>query len=143
MADGIYYWRVRAADAAANYSAWTATRTFVVDVSSPEIINNQASPTAWYAADPGTVFDIDFRDLSSGLTSVQYRITSLPAGGGDLLKDWTVISYTPGGLALYDAAWGVDFAALKDGSNYVSVRGFDRVALSSTAADAFVIRKDT
>ncbi|PIU19409.1 MAG: hypothetical protein COT18_07670, partial [Elusimicrobia bacterium CG08_land_8_20_14_0_20_59_10] len=143
VADGIYYWRVRAADNAANYTAWTATRAFIVDVSSPEVINNQASPTAWYAADPGTVFDIDFRDLSSGLTSVQYRITSLPAGGGELYKDWTVISFTPGGLALYDAAWGVDFAAAKDGSNYVSVRAFDRVALSSAAADAFVIRKDT
>ncbi|MBI4352148.1 MAG: hypothetical protein HY550_11995, partial [Elusimicrobia bacterium] len=143
VADGVYYWRVRAADNALNYSAWAATRAFIVDVSSPEVINNQASPTAWYGSDPGAVFDIDFRDLSSGLTSVEYRITSLPAGGGDLYKDWTVISFTPGGLALYNAAWGVDFAAARDGSNYVSVRAFDRVALSSTAADAFVIRKDT
>ncbi|MHB0995340.1 MAG: hypothetical protein ACYC2I_03110, partial [Elusimicrobiales bacterium] len=142
-ADGVYYWRARAADNAANYSAWTATRAFIVDVSSPEVINNQASPTQWYVSDPGTVFDVDFRDLSSGLTSVEYRITSLPAGGGTLYKDWTVISYTPGGLALYSAAWGVDFAAARDGSNYVSVRAFDRVALSSAAADAFVIRKDT
>ena len=47
-ADGAWYWRARAGDTAANYSAWTATRAFIVDVSSPEVINNQASPT------PGT-----------------------------------------------------------------------------------------
>ena len=140
--DGNYYWRAAAFDRAGNYSAYAATRAFTVDTSSPLIVNNQASPTAWLAANPGAVFDVDFRDLASGVTTVQYRVSSAASGGGALLKDWTDVLSSTG--TLYSPAdWSLDFAALGEGANYISVRAFDRVALSSTALDAFVVRKDT
>ncbi|MFA5937429.1 MAG: hypothetical protein WC822_06165, partial [Candidatus Paceibacterota bacterium] len=142
MPDGSYFWRVRAFDRADNYSANTGTRAFTVDTSSPVLINNQASPTGWLAADPGAVFDVDFRDLTSGVTTAQYRVTSLPAQAGAVLKDWTDILSSTGTLYA-PADWQLAFAALAEGLNYVTVRAFDRVALSSTAVDAFVARKDT
>ncbi|MEK7721142.1 MAG: hypothetical protein AAB359_02000, partial [Elusimicrobiota bacterium] len=139
---GPQYWRVRSKDNLANYSGFASTRAFYVDLSSPVITNNQSSPTGWYTADPGAVFDVDFADLVSGLTTAQYRITSAAAGGGTVLKDWTDIYSNWLGTPAYTNNWAVDFAALNDGLNFVSVRGFDRVPLSS-AVDAFVIRKDT
>ncbi|HBA59975.1 MAG TPA: hypothetical protein DCZ92_03980, partial [Elusimicrobia bacterium] len=142
VADGNYFWRVRAFDLAGRYSADTATRAFTVDTSSPLVVNNQAAQTAWLAADPGAAFDVDFADLTSGVTTAQYRVTSSPAGGGAVLKDWTDILSSTG--TLYSAAdWALDFAALGEGLNYVSARAFDRVTLSSAAADVFVVRKDT
>lgn len=107
----------------------------------PAIANNQASPTPWYSADPGAVFNVDFSDLV-GFTTAQYRVTSGPAGGGTVIKGWTDIYANPAGTTSFTADWAVDFAALEEGLNYVSVRVFDTVGFSSSAADAFVIRKD-
>ncbi len=137
------YWRVRSRDNSNNYSAFTSYRSFYVDASSPVITNNQVSPTEWYSADPGAVFNVDFADLISGLTTAQYRITSAAAGGGTVLKGWTDIYSNPAGAAAYTDNWAVNFAVLNQGLNYVSVRAFDKVALSETVTDAFVIRKDT
>ena len=140
--EGLTYWRLRSKDNVGNYSVFSATRTFYIDVSNPIITNNQSSPTEWYQADPGAVFNIDFTDLLSGVTTAQYRITSSPAGGGSVLKNWTDIYSNPAGAASYTADWAVDFAALTEGSNFVSVRVFDKAGLWISAADAFVIRKD-
>ncbi len=141
LSEGLQYWRVRSKDNAGNYSAYASTRAFYVDLSSPVVTNNQASPTPWYTADPGAVFNVDFTDLV-GLTTAQYRVTSLAAGGGTVIKDWSNIYSNPAGATSFTTDWAVDFAALGEGLNFVSVRVFDRVALSSTVVDAFVIRKD-
>ena len=141
LSESLQYWRIRAKDNAGNYSAYASTRAFYVDVSSPVITNNQASPTPWYTVDPGAVFNVDFADLA-GLTTAQYRVTSLAGGGGTVIKDWTNIYSNPAGTTSFTTDWSVDFAALGEGLNFVSVRVFNIVALSSTAVDAFVIRKD-
>ncbi|MDA8132066.1 MAG: hypothetical protein M0011_11235, partial [Elusimicrobia bacterium] len=109
LQEGKLYWKVRAKDKAGNYSAYTATSALFVDISSPSVINNQASPTAWYPADPGAVFNVDFQDLSSGLTTVEYRINSAPALGGAALKNWTQIAANLGGSGQYAADWPLDF----------------------------------
>ncbi len=142
LIEGLHYWRLRAIDNADNYSSWSATRSFYVDTSSPVISVYQQTPTQWYLADPGAVFDVDFADLATGLTTAEYRISSGPAGAG-LIKDWTFIGTWPSGTADYTGLWSVDFSTMIGGNNYISVRAFDRVGLSSAVVDAFIVRKDT
>ncbi|MFA5937389.1 MAG: hypothetical protein WC822_05965, partial [Candidatus Paceibacterota bacterium] len=98
----------------------------------------------WRKADPGAVYNVDFGDLTAGLTTAQYRITSLPAQGGAVLKDWTDVLSAPAGVPSYTANWGVDFLAIPSGTTgYVSVRAYDKAANPAQVNDAFYVLKDT
>ncbi len=143
--DGKYWWRVSAKDKAGNYSLWSTTRSFLIDTSSPVVVDNQTGYDLWLSSNPGAIWNIDFEDLGSGLTTIQYIIYPNPAFGGTPLTTWTTI-YAGMPVSSFTTNWEIssdNFELLPQGTSYVSVRCFDRVGISTTVADAFYIRKDT
>ncbi|HRY29684.1 MAG TPA: lamin tail domain-containing protein, partial [Elusimicrobiota bacterium] len=144
LSNGLHYWRVKAADAAGNATSFASTRSFVVDASTPMVVDLQSGDDTWYLSDPGAAFNVDFEDIGSGLTTAQYTVDESPglAGGEGDIVPWTDI-FTATGIASYAADWSLDFNALPEGPHYVSVRAFDRVHFSTVATDVFYIRKDT
>ncbi|MFH2070877.1 MAG: lamin tail domain-containing protein [Elusimicrobiota bacterium] len=145
LTDRKYWWRVRTGDYAGNYSAWTSTRSFIVDFSSPVLTKNSTwNEAQWFNSDPQTIspavrFDIDFTDLGSGVTTGQYSISGAGIG-------WTDIFNIPTGTQAYTSNWGLQsghWGLLTPGTNYVSVRGFDKVNLSTSVPNLFLVLKDT
>lgn len=45
LADGTYYWRARAADAAGNTSSWSAVERFTLDTTAPSVATTGANPS--------------------------------------------------------------------------------------------------
>jgi len=133
LADGAYYWRVRAQDSAGNLSSWSATSAFTVDTVAPGLPTfgspangsrtNSAQLDATFvdsdATDSGTV---GFQLCSdAACSSVLSSSTSATVGGG------TSVSWTPGGLA--------------DGTYYWRLRGQDVAGNQSswTSSRSFVL----
>ncbi|MDW7973318.1 MAG: hypothetical protein RMI01_08980, partial [Thermodesulfovibrio sp.] len=146
FADAKYIFRVRAKDYAGNFSLWSATKSFLVDTKAPTVVDNQDGYNVWLSSDPGPVWDVDFKDIGSGITTIQYRICLKPGNfDSDVLINWTNI-YSGVAISSYTINWGLSlghFELLPEGTSYVSVRCFDKVGLSTTVADVFYIRKDT
>ncbi|RLI67584.1 MAG: hypothetical protein DRO63_04410, partial [Candidatus Gerdarchaeota archaeon] len=46
LADGVYYWRVRARDEAGNWGSWSVIRNFTIDTTPPTIVAVTTDPTA-------------------------------------------------------------------------------------------------
>ncbi|MBI4351170.1 MAG: hypothetical protein HY550_07005, partial [Elusimicrobia bacterium] len=137
------YVSVKVFDRAGNYFVQNDVFTVWKDTAPPYAADNQSGDDAWRASDPGAVYDVDFYDLESLLTTAQYRLYSGAGQTGTLLKDWTTIAFLPAGTSHYSLNWGVDFAAAADGINYASVRLFDRAGQTAQASDVFYVRKDT
>ncbi|MEK7722314.1 MAG: hypothetical protein AAB359_07990, partial [Elusimicrobiota bacterium] len=90
------------------------------------------------------LYNVDFADALSGLTTAQYLITSQPLGAGAVLKNWTDIYSSAAGTAAYSGDWPVDFAALQEwATGYVSARAYDLVGKLSVSTDVFHVWKDT
>ncbi|HOW28125.1 MAG TPA: fibronectin type III domain-containing protein, partial [Elusimicrobiota bacterium] len=143
LPEGTNYISVRVFDT--HGSSATAPDAFFVlkDTSLPTVFDYQSGDTSW-RRNPGQTYNVDFRDLVSGLATVQYRITADPGGGGTPIIPWTDIASGLGGITLYDVNWPVDFDTLRESvTNYVSVQVFDQAGLSTVTVDAFYIRKDT
>ncbi|MBN1824066.1 MAG: lamin tail domain-containing protein [Endomicrobiales bacterium] len=143
LASGRFWWRVRANDNTANYSQFSASRTFLIDISAPVISDNQAGYEPWLTSDPGAVWNVDFTDIGSGITTAQYRITSQPDGAGTVIVDWRDIFTSASGTTGYFSDWEIQFSSCTEGYNYVSARCFDKVGLSATTTDVFYVKKDT
>ncbi|MEW6200373.1 MAG: FG-GAP-like repeat-containing protein, partial [bacterium] len=148
LTEGTNYISVRCYDNAGNPSS-AATDVFYVkkDVTIPAVVDNQTGDDTWRIADTGVVYDVDFSDSGGSLLdNVQYTVWSssgMGAGTGTEMITWTDIA-TGINAASYTADWGVDFASLTGGINYISVRGYDNAGnVSSTATDAFYVKKDT
>ncbi|MFH2201703.1 MAG: fibronectin type III domain-containing protein [Elusimicrobiota bacterium] len=118
----------------------TAQFTILVDTDAPTMADNQPNGD-WISADPGAVFDVDFHDQASGITSAEYRIRSGAGDTGTILKVWTPF-FTSTGTAHVLDEWAVDYSALQGGLNYISARAFDQVGRSTVTTDVFIIRKD-
>jgi len=118
--------------------------SYIVDTTAPSIIDNQAGDEAWYTADPGAVFDVDFADGPDGalLSSAEYSMWAGPQQSGAQLVSWATIASTIN-AATYTTNWGIDFTAATDGYNYISVRTTDNAAWSSSSMDVFYVKKDT
>ncbi|MDA8132418.1 MAG: Ig-like domain-containing protein, partial [Elusimicrobia bacterium] len=137
------YISVRVFDAALQSSDTYNAFSVWKDTAPPYVAVNQPGDDTWRLTDPGAVYDVDFGDLESGATTAQYRLYSGPGGTGTLLKDWTDVFGAPAGTPLYSANWAADFAAAREGANYVGVRAFDRGGLATAVQDAFYVLKDT
>ena len=116
--DGVYYWRVRAQDAAANLSAWSTIRTLTIDTVAPAATTiDTPADGAVISALPslGATF-VDSDSTDSGSLSFQIctdaACSSIAASGGTAtLTNGGVGSWTP--------------ASLADGTYYVRVRSQD------------------
>ena len=126
LADGGYYWRALAQDAAGNQSAWSATQQFTLDTVPP------AAPT------PGPLTDGVRLNQQPTLTAVYND--SNPGGTGSLMFeicttsscDWPVLTYsgTTGSLAA-GATGSWTPAYLFDGLFYWRVRSVDAAGNAS------------
>ncbi len=69
LADGTYYWRVRALDNSGNYSTWSSGSSFTVDVTPPSV------PTTLIRTVTGNGVTLDWADATDNLSGVkQYQI---------------------------------------------------------------------
>ncbi len=112
------------------------------EINPPFAIDLQADDATWHAINPGAIYNVDFTDTDSGLSSLQYSVWSGPGKSGTELIPWHNIR-TKTGLGTYTADWGVKFASLTEGINYISVRSFDKAGNTSETSDAFTMLKDT
>lgn len=137
-----YYVSVRAVDNANNTGSSTASNGVTVNASLPVVTDNQTGDTTPRKTS-GTTYDVDFSKASSGpnLDYAQYTVYSGAGKTGTVLKDWTDIFTAD--TATYTTNWSVDFSALQEGTNYVSVRVFALDALPTEVDDVFTIIKDT
>lgn len=114
---------------------------FMLENTLPTITDNQGGDNTWRNTG-GTAYDVDFSD-NGFLDFAQYIVYSSPGMGGTLIKNWTPI-FSGLNSPSYAANWGVDFASLQEGINYVSVRARDFATnTSNITADAFYVLKDT
>ncbi|NLI09835.1 MAG: PQQ-binding-like beta-propeller repeat protein, partial [Elusimicrobia bacterium] len=113
------------------------------DTTAATIIDNQNGDDIWHSSDPGAVYDADFSDYSSSISSASYIVYSQTGQSGDLIKSETQIFNYPFGSYLHTANWGLDFASLREGLNYVSVKAYDRAGNVSVLNDIFYVKKDT
>ena len=131
LPDGVYYWRVRAVDAAGNASAWASAWTFRVDTTAPAV------PTPLTPANGKVTTDstpwLDWSTVTDA-TAVHYQLQV--DDSADCLSP--VVSKT----WLNGSSWTVD-AALPDGVYYWRVRAVDAAGNASAWASAWTFRVDT
>ncbi|MDI6642263.1 MAG: hypothetical protein QME68_08160, partial [Elusimicrobiota bacterium] len=114
----------------------------------PTIIDNQPGYDTWLSADPGAIWDVDFKDELSKLASAYYKIHPGPNEFGTPLINWTTIFAVSGEspYTTYDTNWGLaigDWELLIQGTSYVTVTAYDTLNNQTTSYDVFYIRKDT
>ncbi len=137
-----YYISVRAVDNAGNTGSATSSNGVAVNISLPTITDNQTGDATPRKAS-GTTYDVDFAKAATGpqLDYAQYAVYSGAGQTGTLIKDWTNIFTAEADS--YAANWSVDFASLREGTNYVSVKVVALDALLNELDDAFTVLKDT
>lgn len=133
---------VRSRDDVDRVSGWRCSNGVTVDSVAPTITDNQPGDAAWRRTD-STAYDVDFADALS-LARFETMVWSGPAQGGTMLQGWTQVATLSGTSHVADWALAAGtFAALQEGTNYVSVRVFDAAGNSSILVDAFSVDKDT
>jgi large repetitive protein len=118
VADGVYYWRVRAQDAAANLSAWSTIRTLTIDTAAPAATTiDTPADAAILGALPSlgaTFVDTDATDSGS----LSFQICS-DAACASLAASGSSATLTNGGVGSWTPA------SLADGTYYMRVRSLD------------------
>lgn len=137
-----YYVSARAVDNAGNTGSLMSSNGITANSSLPGITDGQTGD-ATPRKSAGAAYDVDFAKAPTGpnLDYAQYAVYSGPGKTGTLLKDWTNIFTTD--TASFTTDWTVDFTALAEGTNYVSVKAVALDGLSSETDDIFTILKDT
>ncbi|RLD18254.1 MAG: hypothetical protein DRI36_01870, partial [Caldiserica bacterium] len=138
--EGYNYISVKVYDFAGSSSMVKDVFYLKKDVSDPSIDDYEEGDDTWRSTP--RAYNVDFKDLGSGLDYVQYQVWDSPGQSGVLIKDWTTIASNINDN-YYTTDWEVDFASLKQGYNYVSVRAYDKLGKVGTFADVFYIKKDT
>lgn len=112
------------------------------DITLPAVIDNQPGDDIVRNA-AGKTYNVDFFDAGN-LDTVQYKVCSLPAQTGTVIKDWTNIAANINATS-YNTDWQVDFNLLWNlgTTNYISVRAWDVSGNTSTVNDVFYVMKDT
>jgi uncharacterized protein YceK len=119
LADGKYYWRVRATDTALNASAWSAAGSFVVDTTPPGLpaFVSPANGARVNSVQLNATF-VDSDSTDSG--TVTFELCSdaactslLPSSTSAIVAGGTAVSWSPSGLADGTYYWrlsGLDVA---------------------------------
>jgi Tfp pilus assembly protein PilX len=129
LADGTYYWRVRAVDGAGNASAWTTSWAFKLDNTLPSMPVH-LSPSSWKQINNSAT--LDWSDVSDA-SGVTYQIR-LYNSSWSLLKEKT---------GLTSSAYAVSsFGSLADGTYYWRVRTVDGAGNASTWTTSWAFKLD-
>lgn len=142
LRDGLtYYVSVRAIDAAGNVSPAVSSLGILANTKPPRVLDRQAGDKN-HRRLGGTKYNVDFLQATTGpkLKLVEYVVFSKPKLGGVKIKDWTAVSRDQ--RSSYTNNWPIDFAALRSGINYVSVRVTALDGLTSQQNDVFTVVKD-
>jgi Tfp pilus assembly protein PilX len=129
LADGTYYWRVRAVDGAGNASAWTTSWAFKLDSTLPPVPLH-LSPTCWKQVKNSAT--LDWSDVSdpSGVT-YQIRLYN---------SSWSLVKEKTG---LTSSAYTVSsFGSLADGTYYWRVRVVDGAGNASAWTTSWAFKLD-
>jgi len=130
LADGTYYWRVRAVDGAGNGGNWSTTRNFMVDITAPPI------PTLLSPADGAKTNDttptLDWSDVTDP-SGVSYGLQV------DNNDDFSSPAVNASGLA----ASNYTTAILAQGTYYWRVRAVDGTGGASDWSTAWSLSVDT
>ncbi|MBI4802489.1 MAG: four helix bundle protein [Elusimicrobia bacterium] len=145
LAEKPYYWKARALDNAGNYSAYSSTRSFTVDLTTPTVADLQDNATHYLTANTG-LYNVNFDDLGGSLLEkVQVKIMTGSAQTGTLITDWAD-NITGINSSLYSSDWSLaagHWSLLLPGTNYISVRAYDNGGSYADLTDSFNVLKDT
>ncbi len=130
------------ADPSGNSNAGSAY-VYLSDFMIPTIQDNQSGDTTWRSTDPGAIYNIDFLDAGSGLKDIEYAVWSGQGMTATETIAWSDITTLASGTTSFTTNWGVNFASLSEGTNYVSVRAYDNAGNMSVATDVFHIVRGT
>ncbi|MCX7641534.1 MAG: S8 family serine peptidase [Elusimicrobiales bacterium] len=143
--DGIWNFYVSAVDNSISQNiSQPSYHTFMIDTTSPTIINNQTGDDVWQNSN-NRIYNIDFEDLVSELNKFQIKITTGPNQSGREIIPWTDI-LTNINSQSYTNNWQIPdsiFNLLSNGTSYISIRAYDNAGNYSELSDAFYIKKDT
>jgi hypothetical protein len=89
LSAGTNYITIRCIDFAGNTTTWVDSFVVKKDTFGPTIINNVSADVVWFNSDPGAIWDVDFKDELSKLSSAYSIIYSEPNLAGTKLTDWT------------------------------------------------------
>ncbi|MBI5201173.1 MAG: T9SS type A sorting domain-containing protein, partial [Elusimicrobia bacterium] len=137
------YISIRAFDG--NGDATTLDNAFYVlkDTTAPSFTNSVAGDAAFRKV-AGTLYDLNVFDMASRVAAFEYSVSTRPSSGDASAVGWTSIAALGPGVTSYATDWPVSFNALpSDVTSYVSVRAWDVAGATTTAIDAFYVRKDT
>ncbi|OGR58292.1 MAG: hypothetical protein A2X34_00635, partial [Elusimicrobia bacterium GWC2_51_8] len=147
-----YYAKVRVFNAAGRVSRFIELPPFktvfdpALDTSSPTITDNQADDTLWRSTN-AFAYNVDFNDTGgSGLDKFQVQAATDAGGVSGIVAPWSdAVSAIDADS--YSQNWTIPNAVWNNmtegASNYISVRAFDNVGLSSASFDVFSVMKDT
>ncbi len=145
LAEGRYFWKTRVYDNAGNIGLWSSTKSFIIDITTPSITDNQPGDDVWRSSNSG-VYSVFFNDVGGSLLNkFQLKATSGPNQTGTVLFDWTDLA-TSINLSSYTTPWSLTgslWNLLSNGTNYISVRVYDNAGNYTSQSDVFYIRKDT
>jgi hypothetical protein len=135
LADGTYHWQARGRDAAGNLSAWSATRSFQLDMTAP-------TPSIDFPKDGATVntlqLKVTFNEPSFGaMGTVEFRVCS------DALCLGVVRTGTSSALVHGQQAIWSPSVRLTDGIWYWQTRAVDTVGNASAWSATRVVHIDT
>ncbi|MHB9138981.1 MAG: pre-peptidase C-terminal domain-containing protein, partial [Victivallaceae bacterium] len=125
LAEGIYFWRVRAEDNNGNWSAWSANGSFIVDTSAPTI------PDGMTRTVTGSNVALDWNDAFDTLAGVKLYQVQLDNNNAFSSPEY---SAAPTGSA-------ADFSSVSDGNYFWRVRTQDNNGNWSnwSAADSLAV----
>ncbi|PIU17949.1 MAG: hypothetical protein COT18_11545, partial [Elusimicrobia bacterium CG08_land_8_20_14_0_20_59_10] len=124
-------------------SSFTLADAFRVlkDTTPALITDGQLGDDNWRPA-AGTLYNVDFADSGSRVSSAAYAAWTQAAKGGSQSLGWTQL-FTSTGLLTYTTDWSVDFNNAAQGFNYVTIRAWDKAGNLTELVDAFYLKKDT
>ncbi|MDI6756916.1 MAG: PQQ-binding-like beta-propeller repeat protein [Endomicrobiia bacterium] len=142
LAQGYNFVFVRSSDIAGNTTDYASFVFYVKkDTAPPVIINNEPASVSWDNAP--RMHNVDFRDDGIGVKAASYTVYGQPAMSGAPLIGLTTIFALSEPQNLYAADWGIDFALLSPGTNYVSLGCRDDLGNVTSLTDVFRVLKDT
>jgi len=114
LSDGVYYWRANARDSVSNTSGWTATRSFTLDTTAPNVPSLSAPAdgvrtrfsdlsASFNDVDSGDTGTVGFRVCTTSSCSSVVTSGSSSSVGNGATPTWTINPSIPDGTYYWEA----------------------------------------